>query len=173
MFKKSAHGFTLIELIVVVVLLGIINTIAISSVRRIRDRAKITAAEADVNCMRKALSLFDADYSTYDVVNKTPNGDGCIIADYNVFVDNVVDPSGKPYMTLPDTSNFTSFSYTGNANTFTLRIKAKDLHKSIVFGNPDGAYYFDYRKAKMVSSRSTLTSQKDTDKETNNPPEVE
>ena len=52
---RQAAGFTLIELVVVVCILGIIATIAIQHLTGVADRAKITVAQNDMAAIRDAL----------------------------------------------------------------------------------------------------------------------
>ncbi|MDI6840567.1 MAG: prepilin-type N-terminal cleavage/methylation domain-containing protein [bacterium] len=133
MIKRQTYrsGFTLVELIVVIVIMGILSAMMVR-VRTAQDRARIGAAEADVTLMRQALGLYETDYSTYNI--KT-------ISSYADFVGKLKRPDGTAYMTLPDTTNFTDFTYSGNDSTYTITVKAKDNRKTIVIGTPKKTYH--------------------------------
>lgn len=53
-FSSRAHGFTLIELSVVVLLLAVLAVVAVGRYARVAEMAKIAAAEADLKTIRSA-----------------------------------------------------------------------------------------------------------------------
>jgi general secretion pathway protein G len=59
------HGFTLIELIVVVTIIGILAGIAISNVRFAQQKAREAALKDDLHEMRKAIDDYYADKQKY------------------------------------------------------------------------------------------------------------
>jgi general secretion pathway protein G len=57
--KRSAeHGFTLIELMVVIVILGILSVIVVVNVLPNQGRAQIVAAKADISNIESAIELY-------------------------------------------------------------------------------------------------------------------
>lgn len=126
---RNSKGFTLIELMVVIVVIGILAGIAIPRFMGAQDRARIGSAESDINAMRQALGLYEIDNSSYDLGT---------INSYSDLVTALVDPNGNAYMSLPDTTNFTWGSYSGNDTTYTLKINARDNSTTELTGTPEG-----------------------------------
>ena len=62
---KDKKGFTLIELIVVIVIIGILAAIAIPRFTGAQNKARIGACQSDLNIIRKALALYEIDYAGY------------------------------------------------------------------------------------------------------------
>lgn len=134
---KKSKGFTLIELIVVIVIIGILAAIAIPRFMGAQDRARIGAAEAEVTKMREALGLYEIDWSTY----ATSAGASC--TDYDTWKASVVDKNGNAYMSLPDTLNFdpATFAVAATETTFTLQVDARDANTTTVYGNPEKTWH--------------------------------
>lgn len=63
--RRRREGFTLIEIMVVVVILGILAAIVAPNVMERIDRAKIGAAEAQIENLEMALKLFRLDHDDY------------------------------------------------------------------------------------------------------------
>ncbi len=63
--QKSQRGFTLIELIVVVTIIGILAAVAISNVRYAQTKARESALKHDLFVMRKAIDDYYADKQRY------------------------------------------------------------------------------------------------------------
>ncbi|OQA29294.1 MAG: Type II secretion system protein G precursor [Verrucomicrobia bacterium ADurb.Bin345] len=62
---KTSSGFTLIEVLLVVVIIGILVGVAIPRLGGRVRQAQIAAAEADVNNVGMALRLYEVDNGTY------------------------------------------------------------------------------------------------------------
>ncbi len=63
--SQRSGGFTLIEVMVVVVILGILATLVVVNVVGSDDKARVTAAKSDLSAIAQALDLFKLDNFKY------------------------------------------------------------------------------------------------------------
>jgi general secretion pathway protein G len=84
--KEVLAGFTLVELLVVIAMLGTLSGIAIPAYSRYIDKARITKAIAEIRLLQKEIKIYEIDK------NKLPNS----LAD--IGWANFLDPYGNPYI---------------------------------------------------------------------------
>jgi len=63
--KEEQKGFTLIELMIVIVILGILAGLVGTQVMRKPDEAKVTAAQTEIGIFESALDLYAIDVGDY------------------------------------------------------------------------------------------------------------
>lgn len=63
--KRRAAGFTLIEVMVVIVILGILAAVVVPRVMDNPDKARVTKAKNDIRAMESALDLYKLDNFNY------------------------------------------------------------------------------------------------------------
>jgi general secretion pathway protein G len=68
--KRSHRGFTLIEVMVVVVILGILAAIVVPRIMDRPDEARITKARQDIRALEAALNLYRLDNYTYPTTDQ-------------------------------------------------------------------------------------------------------
>jgi prepilin-type N-terminal cleavage/methylation domain-containing protein len=68
-FKKNNKGFTLVELMVVVVIIGILVAIAVPVYRKSQDSARTNACKANLRIIDGAIQQHFADNDTEGAVN--------------------------------------------------------------------------------------------------------
>lgn len=92
MFKKNNKGFTLVELMVVVVIIGVLTAIAVPVYNNSTEKAKLTACQANQKMILSAISQYQinegkdpanlTDLTEYFQGGKTPEcPDGTDLAD--------------------------------------------------------------------------------------------
>ena len=62
---RASRGFTLIEIMVVVVIIGLLAAVIVPNVVSKVDEARVTRAKADIAAIESALTLFRLDNSKY------------------------------------------------------------------------------------------------------------
>ena len=68
--KRRATGFTLIEVMVVVVILGILAAIVVPRIMDRPDEARITKARQDIRALEAALNLYRLDNYSYPTTDQ-------------------------------------------------------------------------------------------------------
>jgi general secretion pathway protein G len=63
--RRSQGGFTLIELMVVILIIGLLATIVVQSLKGATDKAKRVKAEADISEIKTALDRYYLDVGSY------------------------------------------------------------------------------------------------------------
>jgi general secretion pathway protein G len=120
---RDNRGFTLIEIMVVVVILGILAAIVVPRLLSRPDEAKVTKAKVDMKSIEEALGLFKLDSGFYPstdqglkaLVEKPTTGRIPVKYSAEGYLKKVpVDPWGTPFVYLSPglhSNNFDLISY--------------------------------------------------------------
>ena len=102
--KRLSQGFTLIELMVVLVIIGVLAALIVPNVLNRADDARITAARTDVNNLMQALKLYRLDNQRYPSAEQglaalvTKPTTEPLPTNWKAYVDKLPnDPWGRPY----------------------------------------------------------------------------
>jgi general secretion pathway protein G len=71
---KSEKGFTLVELMIVIIILAVLTGIAVPSYMALRNRARESATESEMKNIATALELYQADNEIYPLTAGYPAG---------------------------------------------------------------------------------------------------
>lgn len=67
--NRTQHGFTIVELLIVIVIIGILAAITIVAYNGIQSRANASGAMSDIQSLDKAIKLYYADNGSYPVTS--------------------------------------------------------------------------------------------------------
>ena len=89
---RRSRGFTLIELMVVLVIIGVLAALIVPNMLDRADDARVTAARTDVNNLMQALKLYKLDNLRYPSAEQ---GLQALVAKPTV---GVIPPNWRPYL---------------------------------------------------------------------------
>jgi len=90
--QRRSRGFTLIELMVVLVIIGVLGALIVPNVLERAAEARVTAARTDVNNLMQALKLYKLDNQRF------PSGEQGLQALVAKPTVGVIPPNWKPYL---------------------------------------------------------------------------
>jgi general secretion pathway protein G len=102
--RNSQKGYTLVELLVVLAILGLLATIATTQVLRYFAGAKLSTAHAQIESFSSALDLYKLDVGRYPTsqeglaaLKQKPAAADNLNGPYVKTTTNLNDPWGRPY----------------------------------------------------------------------------
>ncbi len=90
--RRTLRGFTLIELMVVLVIIGVLGALIVPNLINRASDARVTAARTDVNNLMQALKLYKLDNQRY------PSGEQGLQALVSKPTAGTIPPNWKPYI---------------------------------------------------------------------------
>lgn len=118
--RKSQSGFSLVELMVVVAIIGILASIAIPSINKYMAKARQSEAKTNLSSLYTAEKAFFTEYNTFDsrfaAVGYTPEGQ----LRYNIgFTGGTQATAANGYNTAPANTQIAANAYCGTGATLT------------------------------------------------------
>ena len=105
---EGQKGFTLVELLIVIIILAVLTGISIPVYRLINARARESAAETEMTNIAKAIEMHQVDLQAYPLSSAYPD-----ILEDNDYMENVPlsDPWDHAYLYTSDGSSYSLESY--------------------------------------------------------------
>jgi len=121
---KQQQGFTLIEIMVVILILGLLTTLVVQSLRGATDKAKRTKAMADIAELKTALDRYYIDSGSY------PTDLNALVTPPTQVAQNGQQPSnyeeGGYIRRIPLDPWNNPYVYQSDGNTYTLKSLGAD-----------------------------------------------
>ena len=117
---RGQDGFTLIEIMVVILIIGLLALIVVPRLRGVADRAKRTKAQADIQELKQALDRYYLDNGSYPTSDQglqalvTPPSTGRVPTNYETggYIEKLPgDPWGNQYFYQSDGSTYALKSF--------------------------------------------------------------
>lgn len=99
--QHEQSGFTIVELLIVVVVIGILAAITIVAYNGISQRGRDSARSSDTAAIKKAIELYNVDNGKYPTVGSTDTG-----YDSSILASTLVPTYISKLPTDPKTGNF-------------------------------------------------------------------
>lgn len=114
--KKEERGFTLVELLIVISIIGVLTTLLMANFIGVRQRARDAQRKSDLRQLQSAFELYRSDQGAYPTLlpNCAPSikSPDCLTSTY---MQNVpTDPMGDSYY------NSGNYYFSSNGTTYTL-----------------------------------------------------
>ncbi|MBU0576275.1 prepilin-type N-terminal cleavage/methylation domain-containing protein [Patescibacteria group bacterium] len=136
-------GFTLVELLVVIFIIGILAALLVTNLAGIRSRAEDSQAKADLGELKKALRIYYNDYQAYPS-DSSGAIIGCGASGTTICSDSFSNGSDTVYMKdLPENMSY----YSDGDEEFLAVIELnnasdQDISKSQAACSPDSRIYY-------------------------------
>ena len=111
--RRREQGFTLIELMIVVIIVGVLAAVAIPMYQVVPERSMGTEATAALGLIKDAMRTYYAEHHTYANANF---GDGDLVTSGGVLVVNPSDLEGRHF-----SEECYTFDGAPGANTFRIK----------------------------------------------------
>ena len=125
--RSAEHGFTLVELMVVIVIIGLLSTIVLLNVLPAGDKAKAVTAKADIATISGGLDMYKLQVGTYptttqglQALTSAPSGVDASRYQRGGYIKKLPDdPWGRPYL-------YAAPGQHGDADVWTLGADGKE-----------------------------------------------
>lgn len=115
--KNSQSGFTIIELLIVIAIIGILSSLLLSNFIGIRQRARDTQRKANLLQIQAALEMYRADQGSYPLTGSVVCGSALAVGSSTYMQKVPCDPLDSAPFNTP--APFI-YSYTSSGTTYSL-----------------------------------------------------
>ena len=116
--KESQGGFTLIELMVVILIIGLLATIVVQNLKSATDKAKRVKAQADIAQLKSALDRYYLDAGSYPT---TDQGGLQALVSAPSTGDSPKDWGGRYIEKIPPDPWGNAYFYQSDGNSYVLK----------------------------------------------------
>ena len=149
-FNKNIkdQGFTIVELLIVIVVIGILAAITIVAYNGIQNRGKAVAAQSAANALDKKAEIYFAENGQYPVTTSVITGTGTQNSVTTATTSSWYSAQGSAFTTTAGTAASTSGMYNGIAAP----TDAKTLYYTSSVAATGGCiWYYDYQNTTWKS----------------------
>lgn len=141
--SKYQYGFTIVELLVTIVIIGILSTLAFVSYRGVSQKAITASIESDLQNISKQIRLYEVDNGVFPTsINDCPTpsaGNMCLkTSNGNTFTVNVIDNTAKIFCVSIENGDQRYFITDNNTPTKGVCLSA-NVNILVVGGGGSGA----------------------------------
>jgi prepilin-type N-terminal cleavage/methylation domain-containing protein len=131
MRTSRPRGFMILELLIVIVVIGILASMAVSRFIETKDNGMVAAAQYDLDCLRKFLAYYSTDHGGFPPAAAT----------YEDLKSQMVDLQGNPYGRLPLSNTYEWMTYAlDDAGNYIVRIQVADHRHTVLVATPEGIH---------------------------------
>jgi prepilin-type N-terminal cleavage/methylation domain-containing protein len=128
MNTRQNCGFTTLEILIVIVIIAILATFAVTRYIEVKDKGTVAAAMYDLDLVRKMLAYYSTDHGGFPESVPT----------YSDLKDQLVDPNGRTYGDLPAPYTFDWISYSlDTSDNYVIRVQVTDRHRTVLEATPN------------------------------------
>ncbi|MCA9368916.1 MAG: type II secretion system protein [Pseudomonadales bacterium] len=147
--KNATKGFTLVELLIVIVIIGLLSAIGLSSFISSQKKGRDARRKADLSAIQSALELYYNDFDAYpaDFGAKIDGCDGSA-CDWN----GLWQKNGTTYMVqIPSDPGGGSYAYDSDGSSYILYARLENIHDNDVSQCATGVGFYNTASFTCIS----------------------
>jgi len=165
---KKTSGFTLVELLVVVIILAVLASIVVPQFASSTDDAKVAALDSTLSNLRNSIELYYHQHgATYP--GKNTSGANGSAASAQAMIDQLTlftNSSGDAVQTKSATHKYGPYikaqtfpkNPIDNTRTITINTTNQGALNATISANPTGGWWYDPESGKIMSNESEFSS---------------
>lgn len=110
--KSKQSGFTIVELLIVIVVIGILATLVIVTFSGVQQKARDTKRETDVKALASQLEVYYANNGSYPALAQLQDNTWITSNLKGLDLAGVVAPNGSGTNTITGATSTTTYNYT-------------------------------------------------------------